>query len=256
MNEEIRRLQDEARRIAAKHRQPEFYIRFKSYVSESRRLFYGNPLVLLLRETVEPMLQEDLGHGLLHCTRVSLDCSTLIAVELELNPMRAQRRERLLVLGQMAGLLHDICRDREDHAREGARMAARLLAELPVSADETHDICRAIENHEAFVDPLPCRNPNGRLLSDCLYDADKFRWGPDTFTETLWYMMDHQNITPGDILAKFPWGISGVKRIKDTFRSMTGRQYGPEFIRIGIEIGKEIYRHLLHRYGEHCDHGE
>ena len=44
--------------------------------------------------------------------------------------------------------------------------------------------------------------------------------------------------------------MSGTVRIIETFRTPTGRQYGPEIIETGMEIGKEIYRYLLQHYRE------
>ncbi|OIP88857.1 MAG: hypothetical protein AUK55_15450 [Syntrophobacteraceae bacterium CG2_30_61_12] len=249
MNNEIHRLQDEARRIASRNRQPEFYQRFQADAAAARKLYFDHPLVLLLRELVEPLLNDDLGHGLSHSRRVSLDCATLIGIEANGSAAAPAERERWMVLGHLAGLMHDICREQPRHAIVGAREAAKILDDFPVSREEIRWICRAIENHEAFVPPLPCPHPFMRLLSDCLYDADKFRWGPDTFTETLWHMMDHQCLTPTVMLARFPWGVRGVERVRDTFRSDTGRQYGPDFIEIGIDIGREIYRYLLKHYG-------
>ena len=38
--------------------------------------------------------------------------------------------------------------------------------------------------------------------------------------------------------------MAGIRRIKDTFRSETGKRYGPEFIDFGIEIGNEIYAEM------------
>ena len=250
MNNEIHRLQDEARRIASRNRQPEFYQRFQADAAAARKLYFDHPLVLLLRELVEPLLNDDLGHGLSHSRRVSLDCATLIGIEANGSAAAPAERERWMVLGHLAGLMHDICREQPRHAIVGAREAAKILDDFPVSREEIRWICRAIENHEAFVPPLPCPHPFMRLLSDCLYDADKFRWGPDTFTETLWHMMDHQCLTPTAMLARFPWGgVRGVERVRDTFRSDTGRQDGPDFIEIGIDIGREIYRYLLKHYG-------
>ena len=43
---------------------------------------------------------------------------------------------------------------------------------------------------------------------------------------------------------RFPWGVDGILRIKDTFRTNIGVQYGPEIIDLGVRIGKEIYQHL------------
>ena len=61
-------------------------------------------------------------------------------------------------------------------------------------------------------------------------------------------MMEHQALSPRDLIDKFPWGMSGTVRIVETFRTPTGRQYGPEIVETGMEIGKEIYRYLLQHY--------
>jgi hypothetical protein len=86
------------------------------------------------------------------------------------------------------------------------------------------------------------------VVSDCLYDADKFRWGPDNFTHTLWFMVDHQGLTPQELIARFPWGMQGIAHIQETFRTATGRQYGPEIIEVGMQIGKEIYHYLIKHF--------
>jgi hypothetical protein len=97
---------------------------------------------------------------------------------------------------------------------------------------------------------LPCRLSWVQLISDCLYDSDKFRWGADTFTHTLWYMANRQGLTLPDLVERFPWGMAGVVQIVDTFRTSTGREFGPEIVQTGLEIGKEIYRYLLQRLRE------
>lgn len=245
MNEVNQRLQREAQRIASRHPMPEFYTRFKAPVALARKLFYGEPTVVRMREIVRSILQEDLGHGLFHSTHVSLDCAVLIWVEMQALRFSDTDLERLMVLGLLAGLLHDICRSEENHAEAGAREALRLLRDFPVTEVEADCLCAAIRNHEAFTVPRPCRLPWIQLVSDCLYDSDKFRWGADTFTHTLWCMADCRGLSPRQILEKFPWGMSGILRIVETFRTPTGREFGPEIIMTGVEIGKEIYRYLL-----------
>lgn len=202
-------------------------------------------MVALMREIVEPILQEDLGHGVFHTTHVCLDCATLVWVEMRANRLRGAEVERLMVLGLLAGLLHDICRNEDNHAEAGAEAAERMLPVLALSKRETECICAAIRNHEAFATPAPCRLPWAQLISDCLYDSDKFRWGSDTFTHTLWHMANHQGLTLHDLVDRFPWGMSGVVQIVETFRTATGREFGPEIIQTGLEIGREIYRYLL-----------
>ena len=45
-------------------------------------------------------------------------------------------------------------------------------------------------------------------------------------------------------LAKFinyyPRGMEGLSKIKKTFRTRTGKQYGPQIIDIGLAIGEEL----------------
>jgi hypothetical protein len=63
-------------------------------------------------------------------------------------------------------------------------------------------------------------------------------------------MASHRCITPHELIARFPWGVTGIVRISDTFRTPTGRQYGPEIIETGVAIGKEIYRYLVQHFGD------
>jgi hypothetical protein len=248
MNELVLRLQREAERIASKHPPPEFYVRFKAPIALARKLLFTCPVLVKLRKIVEPILREDMGHGLFHSTRVSIDTAALIYVELESDHLSQIKRERLMQLGLICGLLHDIRRNEERHAEAGAREAAGILRKFPLGRRELTCICRAISNHEAFFAPLPCDPPWSQLVSDCLYDADKFRWGPDTFTHTLWHMVNHQGMSPQELIDRFPWGMTGIYRIADTFRTPTGRQYGPDIIETGVAIGKEIFRYLLQHF--------
>ncbi|HBD08158.1 MAG TPA: hypothetical protein DCZ69_07825, partial [Syntrophobacteraceae bacterium] len=88
-----------------------------------------------------------------------------------------------------------------------------------------------------------------QMVSDCLYDADKFRWGLDNFTQTVWHLAESQNLSTRELIDRFPWGMTGIARIRETFRSAVGRQYGPDIIDVGIEIGKEVYQYLVQIYG-------
>jgi hypothetical protein len=38
--------------------------------------------------------------------------------------------------------------------------------------------------------------------------------------------------------------MKGIERIKETFRTVTGKRYGPEFIDQGIRIGDSIYEEM------------
>jgi hypothetical protein len=44
--------------------------------------------------------------------------------------------------------------------------------------------------------------------------------------------------------------MEGISAIKETFRTETGKVYGPEFIELGLKIGEKVYQFLLERFSE------
>jgi hypothetical protein len=193
-------------------------------------------------------LDEDYGHGLEHIEKVAVDAGAIVQRESAARGESPERIERALLLAQLASLLHDIKRRAPEHAQRGAEAAAEILADFPVENHERDWIVCSIRNHEAFTEPTPMDSPEGQLLSDALYDADKFRWGPDNFTDTLWEMVSPNDVPMSALLAHFPKGMKGIERIAGTFRSAIGKQYGPEFIDVGIEIGRRLYEELIRRF--------
>jgi hypothetical protein len=155
------------------------------------------------------------------------------------------RVRRLVLLAHLAGLLHDIRRSEKNHAERGADEATGILASFPLRDEERAAVTGAIRNHEAF---RPFRNDAGptaaRLLADALYDADKFRWGPDNFTETLWAMIIPRGIPLQTLLPRFLDGLEGIRKVRESFRTATGREYGPDFIDRGLTIGLMLYEGL------------
>jgi hypothetical protein len=88
------------------------------------------------------------------------------------------------------------------------------------------------------------------MISDALYDADKFRWGPENFTYTLWHMLRSSGAHIAPLIRRFPQGMEGISWIKKTFRTATGKIYGLEFIELGLRIGEKIYEFLQERFSE------
>lgn len=244
MKEIYRRFMNESLCIASRYEVPEFYRRFTPALAISRRIFFDNPLVIHCRELVTPQYVNDFGHGLQHAIKVSVDAGTIVLLEGEKYFTVQAELERAVVLVQLAGLLHDLKRTEDKHASAGARAARELLGDFPVTRPEVNCVAEAIANHEAFSEPQACETLTGQLVADALYDADKFRWGPDNFTHTVWYMMNYHKVEIAELFGRFPWGVDGILKIKDTFRTNIGVQYGPEIIDLGVRIGKEIYQHL------------
>ena len=231
-----------AQRITAEVGEPVFYVLQREAVETSGRLFREQPLVerALAALGAEP---DRIGHGLSHVTKVALDAGAIILIERG-NGGRIEQVYRLVAMAHVAGVLHDIRREEKDHARKGAEEAERMLRDFDLDSGERLAIGGAIANHEAFRPSNPMGEPDWQLLSDALYDADKFRWGPDNFSEMLWDMVSRRNVPLSAVMGRFLKGLEGIDRIRETFRSDTGRKYGPEFIDRGMEIGRRLYAEL------------
>ncbi len=252
MNPIYERIRNQAIKIAARYPKADFYQDYPRQVEFSSRFFYSDPVVCELRDFVTQKIDNDFGHGMDHADKVALDAGVLMGIEGVRNGYSDQFLTHRVRMALCAGLLHDIKRKHKKHAGKGAIYAGKVLAAYPFSVDDVDDICRAIENHEAFGKALESKTREGALLSDCLYDSDKFRWGADNFTQTVWEMVSYANIPVKKFVELYPRGISFLDKIKDTFRTPTGKIYGPRFIDIGLLIGEELYRYIKSEFAEYC----
>ena len=235
-------------KIAASFPPPRFYEVCEEDLRISKDLFARDPQVLRCRTHIRESLQDDLGHGVEHAEKVSVEGGAL--AHREGAELFLEGRRQAAVLAQIAGLLHDLRRGEKNHARASARAAEPLLRSLSLKEEEGKYILAAIANHEAFIEPERLDTALGQTVSDALYDADKFRWGPDNFTVTLWKMLRFSQASIPRLISRFPRGMKGILGIRDTFRTATGKKYGPEFIDLGLKIGEEIHKFLLERFAE------
>lgn len=242
MEEIYLQIRERARQIVSQYPVQAFYTDFPMVNERSLEIFNTDPIVEQLHAFVDETIGDNLGHGLAHATKVSQDAGALMLIEGERAGYSKEYLDRRVILVQCCGLLHDIKRQHKHHAQEGSRVARTILKKrTEFERDEIEDISNAICNHEAFKCPVKIETAEGALLSDCLYDADKFRWGPDNFTHTVWDMLAFSNTPFSTFLHLYPKGISSLARIKETFRTRTGKKYGPQFIDTGIAIGEELY---------------
>jgi hypothetical protein len=242
-------LRKRARQIVSRYPPPDFYVECAPEVRRSRHIFETEPVLQQLRERLATELDDDFGHGFRHASLVALDAGALILLESSDSGVSPAVINRRTVVAQSAGLLHDIRRKHPQHAAQGAVVAARLLADYAFTEREVDDIRIAIRCHEAFKESSPPESPVGRLVSDCLYDADKFRWGPDNFHDTLWEMLRCTDPEFAEFVSRYPSGMRSLEKIKDSFRTRTGRKYGPQFIEFGLSIGKELFDIISREYG-------
>jgi hypothetical protein len=229
-----------ARRIAETLPQPAFYGTHESAVRRADEMLATHEIVRQCRTHLDAS-QLECAHGLCHCEAVARDAGAIVLVEAREQGLAPPQVVPLFEGAVIAGLLHDIRRKEEDHAVRGSIEAERILAGLGMGLRERQYIADAIRNHEAFQETDDRDDAAGRLVSDALYDADKFRWGPENFTTTLWLMVDARETPPEALHRTFREKMKGIERIKETFRTATGKRFGPEFIAQGITIGNAIY---------------
>ncbi|MBC7229882.1 MAG: hypothetical protein H5T74_05775 [Actinobacteria bacterium] len=229
-------------RIAAELGPPLFYAERREEVERSRESFGQDPLVGAALAIVEDR-GDILGHGLSHVRKVAVDAGALVLIDMD-RGAGEERINRAVLLAHLAGVLHDIRREQPEHAQRGAEEAERILGGFDLAAGERTAIVQAIRNHEAFKPATPLEDASLQILSDALYDADKFRWGPDNFTETVWMMAAPHRIPLALLLEHFETSMRGIARISETFRTPTGRLYGPDFIARGLRIGERLYGEL------------
>jgi hypothetical protein len=234
-------IRQRARQIILRHPTPILYHDHSVADEASKQYFDSSRDIKKLLSLLARTLENDFGHGLMHAVKVSHDAGTLMVIEARQSGCDEEALSRLVCLAQTAGLLHDVKRKKKDHSSHAAAHAKKLLKKYSYSAEEIDYISTAIQNHEAFKEPIDASSPKGELLSNCLYDADKFRWGPDNFHDTLWDMVSYFNPPLTKFMEGYPQGMAKIKSIKTTFRTPTGQKYGPQFIDLGLAIGEELY---------------
>jgi len=245
------RIRERAREIVSRFPPPDFYRDHSNANSFSKNFLENDPVVTKLRRFVATHLEDNYGHGMEHAIKVTIEAGALMEIEGTIAGYDKHILGKRLRVVQSAGLLHDIKRKTRDHAKQGAVYAREILEGYPLSADEIEDVYRAIHNHEAFKENLRIERPEGTLVADCLYDADKFRWGPDNFAHTLWDMISIYDPPLPKFMQRYPKGMEGIAKIKSTFRTTTGQKYGPQFIDFGLAIGEELYAAIKTEFSDY-----
>jgi hypothetical protein len=237
------RIRQTAIRTAESLGEPSFYHNHKVELEISRESFKTD---MLIKKSLSYIDEASLnaGHGLSHAEAVALDAGTVIQVEGRLQNISSNMIRELVVYVQIAALLHDIKRKEKDHTIAGSNEARRILNDFLIDDSYKRYIVAAIRNHEAFKEVLESEDEKAELISNSLYDADKFRWGPDNFTTTLWLMLDSNDMPVEKLYENFSGNLKYIERVKATFRTQTGKKYGPEFIDMGIIIGQAIYKEM------------
>lgn len=234
-----------AKKIIAETPSPRFYVTCETELKTSAHFFSIDPLVHKIQWITSSFLEDNLGHTMAHSKKVALEAGALILKERRQLASNEKETRRILRLAHCSGLLHDIERREKNHAEKGAVKAREILEKENFPAKDIQSICEAIRRHEAFMEYPEPMNEEEKLLSDCLYDSDKFRWGPDNFAYTIWDMLESAKIPVDTFLSHYKKGVRGIAKIRETFRSESGKFFGPEFIDIGMEISEILYEEIV-----------
>ncbi len=237
------RLKETSLRVAQSLPRPLFYSQNTDFVSRSEDMIRSDELIRKCHALLDES-QLECAHGLCHCESVARDAGAIVLAEGRRKGINQTDSRPAVTSAIIAGLLHDIKRREPDHAVRGSIEADRILKGLSVDERSRSHITYAIRNHEAFKATCDLDDEEGCMVSNALYDADKFRWGPENFTGTLWLMVEANHTTPEALHKTFMEKMKGIERIKETFRTETGKRYGPEFIDQGIMIGNAIFKEM------------
>lgn len=237
------KLQEKAVQLAQALPRPSFYENHAHLLRRSENALSSHEVIRKCRTYLDES-QLECAHGLCHCEAVARDAGVIVLLESAEAGMGIEETGHLFITAIIAGLLHDIKRKEQDHAVKGSIESEKILTKIGVGLRDRQYIADAIRNHEAFQETFDREDIAGRMVSDALYDADKFRWGPENFSVTLWLMVTARNTPLESLHQNFREKMKGIEKIKETFRTATGKRYGPEFIDQGIIIGNAIYAEM------------
>ena len=155
------RLREQSRQIVSSFPSPDFYQDQSQAYEYSSRLFRADPEIRNLCRFVSDNLDDDFGHGLQHAVKVTIDAGALMNIEGQAAGYSESMLSRRTRIVQCAGLLHDTMRKKKDHSKHGADYARTVLEDYSLSYNEIEDVCRAIQNHEAFKGNTPIDTAEG-----------------------------------------------------------------------------------------------
>jgi len=223
---------------------PGFYDHFAIQHRRSKELFFTSPLIGQSKADLLPLFKNEarVTYAIEHAKKVAIDAGTLVLIEGQGWSM--QHIKRLALLAQIAGLFHDVCRHETEHAPKSAEYARQVLKNYPLCEREKDIIAFAIKNHETSLPEIKREDHAYQCVSNAVYDADKFRWGPDIVNTTLWEICTHNTCSQEEIPVHFSDSIQKIQAIRSTFRTRTGQVYGPQFVEQGITIASHIHTNL------------
>ncbi len=243
INDTLIKLKSTAKKLAKRLPAAAFYQDHATEVEFAWDLFFDHPMILKLQQDSLTFLYDDYLFGIEHSKKVAQDAAAIVLAEK--SDLSQNEKRHLALLAQLAGILHDIQHDEDNHALRSADATAIVLKGYNLAQNDIKLIGKAIAGHENLVDPGDYPDPSTKLLCQALYDADKFRFGPDIFATTMWLFCDYESWSLAELAGQFPKGILAAKAAKHIFRTTVGKNYGPEIIEQGIGLGETMLQQII-----------
>ncbi|EPR37574.1 hypothetical protein dsx2_0920 [Desulfovibrio sp. X2] len=234
MSSPLKQFRDVAARLAAPLPRPAFYTGYAMELEGARTAFFEEPLLRRLRDDSLTFLYDDFGFGIEHSKTVAVEAAAIVAAETASHGREESRRMVLMAL--LAGLLHDATRLEQDAAARAADLSLSVLASYALADEEREMIAGAIAAHETPTGWTPPADPRAALLAGALYDADKFRYGPDVYVTSLWEHCDYEELPLSDAPHCLALAEKRIPALRGTFRTNPGRLHGESFLAVGQRL--------------------
>ncbi len=233
MNNELLLIKQETERIVKELAKAKFYQENDSELAVAKDVFFNDKTVLGLQSETIAFLYDDYRYGILHSKNVSLDTASLILHEAEDESF--EKKNKLIFLGEIAGLLYNIYDPKKDCNSDSVKEILNRLAEM---TDE-RTILRVLEA-QSNLEMRKNLDEDEKIITYCLYDANLFRYGADTVATLLWEHFAYEELTIVDFYNKLPALIEKTFQKENIFLSETGKKYGPEILAIGLSSAQNI----------------
>ena len=230
----LKRFRDDACRLAQTLPRPRFATSFAREIEAARMAFFYETLISRLRDEALTFLYDDFGFGIEHSKAVAVDAAAIVLAETSAWLREDSRRMALLAL--LAGILHDATRLDEDGEAKAGELSRSILAHYPLTDGERDMVAWAIRDHEIREGYAPPHDPRAALLSAALYDADKFRYGPDIYVTSLWEFCDYEDMPAQYAVNCLEAAERRLPDLAGTFRSRPGRAFGEEYLECGERL--------------------
>jgi hypothetical protein len=79
----------------------------------------------------------------------------------------------------------------------------------------------------------------------------KYPFSPEEIENICGAIQNHEAFKEDKFMDGYPQGMEKLETIKATFRTPTGKKFGPQFIDLGLAIGEELYEVIKTEFSEY-----